>query len=317
MKILTMVFGVFLTLFLFIQCSEESAIQEVDPIETDNVYLQVYPIATSNYTFSFFGLYLPEIEGNYRGIMVLVPGYNGDGTTYLAFSTLRDFVQEEKLALLTCYYIGDDSHEYYHADGGSGAALLRCIDELSNRTEVDYLRDLPLILWGHSAGGMFSQSFAVWKPEMVAGINATRSADFVDVPSDSAKNIPSLFLLGQYDDRYWNESCLEFVKQYRSEGALWGHAIEPEIGHNIGRSFEISFPFMSSIIQHRIGTSISHYNELLPMTEEDGWLGDNDSLDIFRHDEYEGNYLNASWLIDETVANEWYDYVNGNFDEEE
>lgn len=297
---------------LLVSCEDPIYFEE----ETDgDLFLHVLPASYSNYTNAHFALHVPEFEGNLRGILVIVPGFNSDGRYFKDEPVFRNFAREERLAIISCYFAGDINYYnyYYNPEFGSGIALLRVIEEFAVRKEMPELTSAPLLFWGHSAGGIYSYSFANWKPEMVVACTPVRSAEFSPEPSDSVKNIPMMFLGGELDSEWWLEDCVNFCIQNRSSGALWGYAIEPEAGHGIAYSTDLSLSFLSSSLRQRVGEGVSHYSEMLPVSEESGWLGNYFSKMVYPFSQYPNNKSEAAWFPDDVSANAWVNYTKGIF----
>jgi hypothetical protein len=301
-----------LTLLLFVFACDSNAIIDVEMSDED-IYLRVYPIANSNYMEAYFALHVPDFEGNLRGILVIVPGFNSDGRYYKDEAVFREFAREERLAIVSCYYRGDqDYYNYYdNVSRGSGPALMRVIDEFALRKEMPELKNVPLLLWGHSAGGMFSYAFTNWRPDIVAACTPVRSAEFVIEPSDSAKNTPVMFQVGEYDDVIWVRSCIDFCVDHRAQGALWGYAIEPGATHQIAYSTDLSLPFFSAVLRKRVGEGVSHYSQMLPVDSTDCWLGNYYTKMIYSYLDYPGDKSQAAWLPDSASADTWKKYCEG------
>ena len=308
---------IIIILFLFLAACDGEAIIDVYS-EDDDMFLHVIPIANSNYIQANYALHIPEFEGNLRGILVIVPGFNSDGRYYKDEPVFRNFAREERLAIVSCYYVGDQNYYNYYDDvhRGSGPALMRVIDEFATRKNMPELRDVPLLLWGHSAGGMFGYAFTNWKPEIVAACTPVRSAEFYLEPSDSVKNTPMMFLVGEYDTGWWVKDCIDFCVEHRSAGALWGYAIEPDAMHSIAYSTDLSLPFLSSALRKRVGEGANHYSEMLPVNESAGWLGNYYSKMIYSYENYPNEKSDAAWLPDSTAAIAWMNYSRGIFSDE-
>lgn len=288
-----------LLIFLFSSCDEAIVLDDGDN------YITVNPAAGSNFTYASFGLHLPETE-NLRGIVVIVPGYNSDGIYYKDDEVFQNLASVQNVAIVSCFYQGDsETHEYYNADGGSGKALLRAIEEFAYRTDRPELENLPLLFWGHSAGGMFSLSFMNWRPDLVAVVAAIRTPIYNAEVKDSSFAIPTMFLLGENDDVELNESCISYCTENRNKGALWSYALEPLIGHSIGNADYLSLPFLIKVLTKRAG--------MVNLPEDSGWLGDYSTGNISSYNAYNGNKSGAAWLPDEYIAGLWKKYQSGDF----
>lgn len=296
MKIFNVLFLFFISIIF--SCNEPILLDDGDD------YMTVNPAATSNYTFASFGLHLPETD-NIRGILVIVPGYNSNGIDYKDGDVLQDLAEVQGVAILSCFYQGDETHVYYNVDGGSGKALLRAIEEFAYRADMPLLEGLPLLFWGHSAGGMFSLSFMNWRPDLVAGVAAIRTPIYYSEVKDSARAIPAMFLLGEYDEEEVNQSSIDYCTENRTLGALWSYAIEPEFGHGIGNADFLSIPFLVR--------ALNLQPDMVRINEGSGWLGDYSTRVVNSYSTYSGEKSMAAWLPDEYIGDLWKKYQAGDY----
>ncbi len=128
--------------------------------------------AGPNFDKALFRLWLPGDHQALKGILVLVPGSNGDGRDLCLDPVWQGLAKEMHFAVMGCFFTdrpggNSDIEAYADASKGSGQALLDVLKKFARQTDVKTLGNLPLALWGHSAGGQFNYEFACWKPERV------------------------------------------------------------------------------------------------------------------------------------------------------
>ena len=98
-----------------------------------------------NFDKAEFRLWHPEAAEVLRGVLVLVPGSNGDGRDQVEDSTWRELAEKYDLALLGVR-MTDRRHEqmfierYVDVKMGSGEALLTALDDLAEESQHPELR---------------------------------------------------------------------------------------------------------------------------------------------------------------------------------
>lgn len=162
-----------------------------------------------------------------RGVLVLSPGANGSGESYLRSADWIQFAKEHDLGIVGLSFAsnGEDLHNgkgYYYAGNGSGKTLLEGIRQI-------YGRELPLVLYGFSGGAHFSGRFAEWAPEKVLAWCAY-SAGWWEEPKVAKVATIGLIACGDEDPRYG--ACLMYFKQGRAAGRNWCWLSVPRNGHS-------------------------------------------------------------------------------------
>jgi len=165
-------------------------------------------------------------------ILVLNPGFNGNGKDWIQNPVWQEFARNHNLGLVGLSFASDGEQlrkgqGYYYPAQGSGQLLLDGI-----RHAFD--PDIPLLLYGFSGGAHFTSGFVEWKPECVMGWCAY-SAEWWDKPSSSTTSPPGIIACGDEDERYG--ASLTYFKQGRALGRplLWisvpknGHSISPPV----------------------------------------------------------------------------------------
>src|SRR5262245_61396736 len=102
-----------------------------------------------NFDKAEFRFWAPKDAELLRGIVVLVPGSNGDGRTMADDAFWREFAAKHAVALLACRFT-DKPHDqsfiedYVNVSHGSGQALLEAIGKFASRSNHAELSSAPL-----------------------------------------------------------------------------------------------------------------------------------------------------------------------------
>jgi pimeloyl-ACP methyl ester carboxylesterase len=264
----------------------------------------VTPGAEDGFVKAAFRLWLPEGDGALRGVAVLMPGMNQDGRWLAASPAWQAFARQERLGLLGVHLAGalriplgggrSRRVAYDQADGGSGEALLAALGELARTHGRPEAAEAPLVLWGFSMGAQFCHAFACAWPERVAAFVAVKAGHYQAQAGDAARNVPGLFIIGERDARHRVEKPMRLFRAERARGARWAVAVEPRSGHTVGRSLDLSFPFLRGALLHRPGRDAP-----------EPWLADIGTLAIYAQDAFPGDALAAAWLPDRAGAEAW------------
>jgi dienelactone hydrolase len=299
--------GYFLTLFLSISLSGKAQLFN-DSISAGN-----------NFSKAAFRLWVPETKQSCRGVLVLVPGSNGDGRSECLDQEWQEFARVQHFALLACFFLDGENEtpaaEYYaNARKGSGQALLDAIDRLAVRSDHPELKTAPLIFWGMSAGGQFNYEFACWKPERTLAFVVNKGGVYYTaLASEETRKVPGLFIVGEKDLVFRNEIIEGIFAINRRFDAIWTFAIQPGAEHIVGKSKELALKYFNSVIELRLpepGTAQKGPIQLNALTNESGLLGDPRLMKIEEGKSWKVKNYPTSWLPDEKFANEWLNFIN-------
>ncbi|MDR1191169.1 MAG: hypothetical protein LBK60_05810 [Verrucomicrobiales bacterium] len=149
-------------------------------------------------------------------VLVLCPGFNGNGKDLLHDEQWRKFAKEHRLGLAGLSFASNPElfrlgRGYYYAGQGSGDALLACVKKA-------YGKNLPLLLYGFSGGAHFTARFAEWQPARVTAWCAY-SAAWWDEPIADNHAAPGMVACGADDERY--QASLEYFQGGRRLGNRW------------------------------------------------------------------------------------------------
>lgn len=297
--------------FFLLLCSCGGAEDEVpdrsDPPEgefIDEYTYRVFPKPGDNFDVAEFRLWMPE-EKNLKAIMVLVPSYNSNSLGMANSIFWQKFATDEHLAILSVHFkeISAASDYYAYAGSGSGRALLKGLKVLSDKYMDAGLEDLPFVLRGYSAGGVFSHSFSAFQADRVIAFANIRGGS-LDITSDVNSSIPGLMLYGEYDNESRNQRIIDIVELNRESGGVWGLVKEPSVDHfgGLEKADILIQAFFSKALDKRLQENTL---TLKGLNVEEGWLGNHNTFDIHSFETYPSSKKQASWLFDEEFALLW------------
>jgi pimeloyl-ACP methyl ester carboxylesterase len=162
-----------------------------------------------------------------KGVLVLCPGWNGNGASLAQDPNWLKLAKENDLGVLGISFASDpekfyEGHIYYHADQGSGQVLLDAVRKAFNG-------DLPIVIYGFSAGADFVSHFIQWKPDRVAAWCAYSPAWYID-PAPGTKLPPGLVACGDHDPRLG--AALTYFKRGRAAANKWLWIGVPDSAHS-------------------------------------------------------------------------------------
>lgn len=257
-----------------------------------------------------FRIWVPSVSVPPRGMLVLVPGANGDGRGQATDSGWQDLARELGFGIVACFFrdATPGGAGYCYAQNGSGAALLEAIDAAAKEFDLPDLKKSPLLLWGHSAGGQFNYNFACWKPQRTLGFIVNKGGFYYDTQASPAtRSTPAILFVGEKDTNERNTNITNLFESNRSRGALWGLCVEPNTGHGEGRSREVAREFFRSIVAVRMPGESATVQRIEPTS---GWLGDLGTGEVFATRDFKGNVRRAAWFPDEATARAWASAVS-------
>jgi poly(3-hydroxybutyrate) depolymerase len=263
----------------------------------------------NNYDKAEFRLWAPKESGALRGVVVLVPGSNGDGRAMAEDTVWQAFATRHQLALVACRFT-DKKHdqgfieEYIAVSKGTGDALLNAIGAFATRSKHPEIASAPLFMWGMSAGGQFNYEFVAWKPERVAAFVVNKGGIYYSaLLSQAARNVPGMLFVGGKDLEFRTNTITGLFAVNRRGGALWALADEPGVAHVVGRSRDVALIFFEDVLALRVGKG--EPAALAAVSEKSGFIGDL-KANTFQAmgDAAAPNYPTA-WLPTARVARAW------------
>lgn len=179
-------------------------------------------------------VYSYKAERTPQAVLVLCPGFNGNGKGLISDAVWQQFARENNLGLMGISFaspvgILKSGGGYYIASKGSGQVLLDAIKKA-------YGRPLPILIYGFSGGAHFTSRFVEWKPEQVIGWCAY-SAAWWDEPLPARVTPPGIVACGEEDSSRYGSSMMYF-KQGRAVGKPWLWISLPSTGHTASAALD-------------------------------------------------------------------------------
>ena len=126
----------------------------------------------NNFQKAAFRLWIGKDIQKVKGIIVMVPGSNGNGRDMVNQPEWQALANKHSMAILAADIKDKRSpnmaiEQYADVKNGTGQAMLDVLSRLATKSGHPELNTVPFALWGMSAGGEFNYEFACWKPERV------------------------------------------------------------------------------------------------------------------------------------------------------
>jgi pimeloyl-ACP methyl ester carboxylesterase len=281
----------------------------VDPLKSD---WDAGPVAGAALDQAKFRWWAPPGEKHLRGVLVLVNGRNMEGRTLVNDPDWQKLATDMKLGIVGCFFFGGKDYFTYQSDptGDVARTINRAVEELAKQNGYADLKSPPLIFWGHSAGANVNAAYGARYPErVVAAINLKGPGG--PGSATPAKNaVPYLVITGAKDKPEWVKSSSDNFNAGHKAHALWTRAINPNEGHEAGKSRPLMVAYLRCVIPLRLDSSSSS-SAPKRLSESDGWLGNPQTYDIASYSRYQGNRNEAIWLPDESTAKAWQEFLHG------
>ncbi len=269
-----------------------------------------------NFTKAAFRFWSPSYKDSIRGVIVLVPGLNGDGLNMVADDSWQALAQKYRLALVSCYLQGGKETgegAYYNAPNGTGQALFEALKNFADQAKRPEVEMAPLLLYGESAGGQFDYDFVLWKPERVVCFVVNKGGFYSHALADeNVRSVPGLFILGMSDEKERIDAITKIWKEGRDHGALWALAPQPNSGHEFSQTPRLARAFFEPVINARLPSGNSSLSGDAPalnaMSENKGWVGNLTTFSIHQS-AMDLDPLTRAWLPNDTAAQAWADFV--------
>lgn len=186
-------------------------------------------VPTPRVSRAAFDLLLPR---NPKGILVLVPGANGDGRGFLNETNWTEFAEKRGWAVVAATFVSPEGllkkgAGYYDVGASSGDMLLSALKEAG-------LGAQPLYIYGFSGGARFAAGFAMSFPSRVAGWAVLAPSDAVAIRSGG--DPPGIVACGANDGRLG--ASLSWFKELRKTGRRVTWVEVPRVAHARCPAFE-------------------------------------------------------------------------------
>jgi hypothetical protein len=212
---------------------------------------EIEPTKQDNFDKAAFRLWIDDGDEPVEGIVSVALGINGDSRPEVESAVWQDFARKHRLAVVGVFLRSPENAliQYGRAERGSGAAYVTALNALAEKSKHPEIATVPLLMWGHSAGGMFNFGFACYAPERVWAFAAIKSGIFESPISDEARAVPGLFIVGERDREFRILAANKVVFENRKRGARWCLAVEANVGHAISKANELILPFFEAVLQ--------------------------------------------------------------------
>ena len=216
--------------------------------------VHIKPGAQDNFSKAVFYLRVPEEVTNPKYILVLLPGINADGSGLLKHKEWQQFAKETQAAMVACTFVKKDRKKYdkYNhysaAQCGSGAALESAIEKLGEAQQGYSLKDLPILIYGHSAGGQFAYGFSCHNPKRMIGFAAGKGGYYYPEAVKGTFDVPGLMISGQQDKPKRKNAIRDLYKLSREKGAPWCW-MEDKHGHGAAKNLSVVMPYFRELLR--------------------------------------------------------------------
>ncbi|HET7086977.1 MAG TPA: hypothetical protein VFI23_19575 [Rhizomicrobium sp.] len=211
--------------------------------------------------------------------------------------------------------VGGSEH-WFDPRLGSDHIFLQALDEFAAKSGHKEIATAPWCLWGHSGGGIWSNTMSTLHPERVlaAFLRSGNAVTFRTRPEFPQPKVPPAvyeiptmvnFGVGERGRRAWDGS-VEIFQEYRAQGAPIGLAPDPRTGHWCGDSRYLAIPFFDACLQMRLS---DWTNILKPVDFSSAWLAIPFGDTAVPAAQFNGDPNKAVWLPNEAVAKIWMEYV--------
>ena len=199
----------------------------------------------ANFDKADFRFWMPPGVDKVRGVVVLVPGSNGEGRNMAEEAFWQEFATKQKVALVGCRFT-DKPHDqsfiedYVNVSQGSGQAVLDVLAKFATRSNHPEVATVPLFMWGMSAGGQFNYEFVAWKPDRVGAFIVNKGGIYYTaLLPKAARAVPGMLFVGGADLQSRVETISGLFAVNRRGGAIWALVVEPGAGHVVGASKDL------------------------------------------------------------------------------
>lgn len=287
---------------------------QVPAVMTDPLEFDAGPVKGAELDKAQFRWWAPADAKNLSGVLVLIPGRNGDGRAMANDPQWQELATSLNLGLVACFFYGEKEYFKYQSDptGDVARTINEAVEKLASQNGHPGLKKPPLVLWGHSAGACVSEVYASRFPERVAAavnLKGPRGAGGLVTGKD---DIPFLIIVGKNDKAEWVKSATESFEAAQAKNAVWTLALQANEGHEGGKSQELIATFLRSVVPQRIGSGAigsSTAGRPKRLVKTQGWLGDPETFEVASNTNFKGKKKAAIWLPDETTALAWQAFL--------
>lgn len=209
-----------------------------------------------------------------RYVLTLLPGYNESGEHLADQPEWMDLARRTNGAILGCTFKSrpkeDSSIHYAAARYGSGKALDLAVKRFSEQFPGLMAEELPLFIYGHSAGGQFAYGYSCFHPERLIGFASVKGGIYFPEPVSATYGVPGLLISGEKDLPRRRHAIRKLFEDHREHGAPWCWMEERKAGHEPGKSASVVIPWCEDMVRLRLKADDS---SLKPLDQHSGlWV---------------------------------------------
>lgn len=270
------------------------------------------PKPTDHLEVAQFRWWAPPDAKILRGVLVVIPGRNGDGRGAVNDPEWQALAAKHAFALIGCNLFKTDPTYQSDPDGSTAKILLKAVTELAKANGHPEAANAPLAFWGHSAGSNTAERFAFRNAKRTLAIVSIKGTWGAGDATPQKCDVPILTCIGKTDKPEWVETATKNYELGKQSRAVWTLALHPSEGHGGGATKPLAIAFLDDVITQRLGppsalASSSGPKKLSPTT---GWLGDPATLETASAATFKGKKREATWLPGEATATAWKTYLS-------
>ncbi|MDR1742284.1 MAG: esterase family protein [Dysgonamonadaceae bacterium] len=261
-----------------------------------------------------YGIYIPTKTATLRGVLVLQHGCGMEqfGITRPYDLQYQTFARKWQLAVVETALYGNCG-AWRDPDSGSANALFKALNDTGKATDHPELNTLPLLLFGHSAGGYWTLAMLKSYPERIMAAVCYSAAwdPQWDYPAATA-DIPVLLRHAAANDGdasslCWATASHSFLK-LRTMDAPAIIACNAEQNHNFSYLRYMALPFYEAVMKQRM----PEHNDsaMRNIDRSQTWLSDTLTLELCREQTFTGDKSALCVLPDEATAKNWKEFVS-------
>jgi len=262
-----------------------------------------------------FRWWSPADAKKLSGVIVLIPGRNGDGRGLVADPSWQALAAELNLGIVGCYLFGETDYFKYQSDptGDVAKTINEAVAKLAQQNGFPDMKKTPLVFWGHSAGACVNEVYASRFPERVAAVINLKGPRGPGGLAPGKDDVPFLIIVGKNDKPEWVKSATEAFEAGQAKNAVWTLALHPVEGHEGGASKELIAAFLRAVIPMRLGTGAIGSGAISTspkrLVKSQGWLGNPETLEVAETSKFTGKKKTAVWLPNEATALAWQTFL--------
>jgi len=268
---------------------------------------------SSNLEAAQFRWWAPAEAKTIRGVLVVVPGRNGDARDAVNDPEWQTLAGRQGFAIVGCRLFKPDGAYQGDPDGATTKTIEKAVAELGKANGHPEAAKAPLAFWGHSAGSNTSERFAYRNPRRTIAVVSIKGTWGPGDATPQKCDIPILCTIGKNDKPDWVETACKNYEEGKQNRALWTLALHPAEGHEAGATKPLALAYLDEVITARLGapSALLSGASLKKLAVSDGWLGAPQTLEAAAYSNFQGRKREATWLPGPQTAAAWQTYLKG------